>query len=74
MSYAMEQITLPLVEEIDAFIGRTGMSPITFGRKALNDPHFVNQLRAGRRTWPTTEESVRNFMSTYRSEEEAKAA
>lgn len=39
------------------------MSEITFGRKALSDPHFVRQLRNGRRVWPETEAKVRKFIA-----------
>lgn len=54
-----------LIAEVDAFIERQSMSPITFGRKAMSDPHFVAQLRNGRRVWPETAAKVRAFMSAY---------
>lgn len=54
-----------LRDDVDAFLERRAMAPVTFGRGALNDPHFVNQLRAGRRVWPETEAKVRKFMREY---------
>ncbi|WP_230189316.1 hypothetical protein [Sphingobium sp. CECT 9361] len=38
------------------------MSEVTFGRKALNDPHFVRDIRNGRKVWPATEAKVRLFI------------
>ena len=63
----------PLVRAVEAFLDRTSMSPVTFGREAMNDPHFVRDLRKGRRVWPETDEKVRSFMSTYQPAE-ARAA
>lgn len=51
-----------LLAAIDRFIEAAEISEITFGRKALGDPHFVKQLRHGRRLWPETEAKVRAFM------------
>ena len=66
MSYIMKQVAAPLRSEVDRFLDAAGMSPVTFGRKALRDPHFVRQLREGRRVWPETEAKVRTFMAEYR--------
>lgn len=51
--------------EIDKFLAEQKMSPITFGRKAMSDPHFVGQVRGGRRVWPENLAKVRNFMADY---------
>jgi 2,4-dienoyl-CoA reductase-like NADH-dependent reductase (Old Yellow Enzyme family) len=51
-----------LLDDVNAFLAASRMSPITFGRKAMNDPHFVRDLRKGRRAWPETEARVRAFM------------
>jgi tRNA-dihydrouridine synthase len=51
-----------LLSAVERFAAENGMSEITFGRKAMNDPHFVRQLREGRRCWPETEGRVRDFM------------
>lgn len=55
-----------LLKDVERFVAEHGVSEITVGRKALNDPHFVRQLRAGRRCWPETEAKVRGFMAGYR--------
>jgi hypothetical protein len=70
------QDSTSLIDAIDGFLAKAAMSPFTFGRKALGDPHFVGQLRKGRRVWPETEAKVRHFMATYTSANrtEARAA
>lgn len=57
-----------LIAEIDRYLTNTGISEITFGRKALGDPHFVRQLRAGRDVRMSTLEKVRGFMETFRAD------
>lgn len=59
----MEHAEPPLIEQIEAFVSSHDMSPITFGREAMNDPHFVRDLRKGRRLWPETEKKVRDFLA-----------
>lgn len=54
------------IETVEAFLERADMAPVTFGREAMNDPHFVRDLRNGRRLWPETEAKVRAFMASYR--------
>lgn len=58
-------MTKDLLSDIDAFVGRHQISPVSFGRQAMRDPHFVRDLRLGRRVWPETEAKVRKFMSEY---------
>lgn len=74
MRDGMAQDQTPLIDEIDSFLARHEMSPVTFGRKAMGDPHFVRDLRGGRRLWPETEGRVRDFMATYQPPEAAQAA
>ncbi|WP_288935621.1 hypothetical protein [uncultured Sphingomonas sp.] len=61
----------PLIEAVEDFIEKHAMSPATFGRSVLRDPHFVRDLRGGRRVWPETENKVREFMSAYQASEVA---
>jgi len=61
----MEKDDLPLLEQIEAFLTEHDLSPITFGRRAMGDPHFVRDLRNGRRVWPETEAKARQFIATY---------
>jgi hypothetical protein len=60
-----------LIDDIDRFLEEHGMSATAFGLNALNDRHFVRQLRAGRRCWPETEAKVRQFMAEFRPASEA---
>lgn len=64
----------PLIEAIEEFIERFSMSAITFGRKAMGDPHFVRDLRSGRRLWPETEDRARRFMVDYKPPADTQAA
>lgn len=57
-----------LLTDIEAFCREHQLSDTRFGELALNDKPFVIQLRNGRRCWPETEEKVRGFMASYRSE------
>jgi 2,4-dienoyl-CoA reductase-like NADH-dependent reductase (Old Yellow Enzyme family) len=63
--------TQPLAKAIEAFLARHPMSAVRFGREAMNDPHFVRDIRAGRRVWPETEARVRGFMAGYVAEQAA---
>ncbi|MEG8016804.1 hypothetical protein [Sphingomonas sp. LR55] len=38
----------PLPETIEAFLTLHDMAPVTFGRLAAKDPHFVRDIRGGR--------------------------
>lgn len=58
-----------LLADIIAFIAKADrMSEVTFGRKALRDPHFVRDLKNGRQIFSTTEAKVRDFMTRYEAE------
>lgn len=63
----MDQNPPTLLGLIDGFLVEHSMSPITFGRKAMNDPHFVRDLRDGRDVKVSTVERVRSFMDEYSS-------
>lgn len=39
---------MSLLIRIDRYLRRTGISPSTFGRQAVNDPRLVHDLRLGR--------------------------
>lgn len=39
---------MSLLIKIDRYLRRTGVPPSTFGRRAVNDPRLVRDLRAGR--------------------------
>ena len=54
-----------LLEEIEHFCLRTGMSETRFGELALNDKPFVSQLKAGRDLRGSTAAKLRKFMAEY---------
>jgi hypothetical protein len=60
-----------LLNDIELFMETHGLSATKFGQDALGDRHFVKQLRKGRRVWPETEAKVRQFMVTYKPQQEA---
>ncbi|MDF2495046.1 hypothetical protein [Sphingomonas sp.] len=43
---------MSLLTQIDCYLRRTGISPSTFGRQAVNDPRLVHDLRRGRSPGP----------------------
>ena len=53
---------MELLEQIEAYLVRTQVPPSTFGRKAVGDPRFVEDLRFGRRPRRKTEEKVRHYL------------
>ncbi|MBD8638251.1 MULTISPECIES: hypothetical protein [unclassified Sphingomonas] len=63
-----------LLDAIDEFVVLHGMSPITFGRLAMKDPHFVRDIRGGRRVWPETDAKIRAFMANHVATAEQKEA
>lgn len=52
----------PLLGEIEQYIERHGLSPTRFGRLAVKDPRFVEDLRSGRLPRRGTLERVSAFM------------
>ena len=55
-----------LLSDIEKFAARHGLSEWQFGEMALNDRHFIRQLREGRDLRMSTVERVKHFMATYR--------
>lgn len=54
------------LKEIQAFLKAQGMSPSTFGLKAMRDKSFVNDLMIeGRDVKTSTIEKVRKFMQDW---------
>lgn len=60
-----------LIEEIDAFRDKHGLSESQFGTLATNDKNLVTDLRAGRDARMSTVEKIRAFMAAYRPEQAA---
>jgi hypothetical protein len=55
-------VALKLLQRIEAYLKRTGIRPTAFGRAAVRDGLFVDQLRRGRIPRPRTEARVHAFL------------
>ncbi len=55
-----------LLMRIERFLRETGMPWTKFGRLAVHDPRFVEDLRNGRTPRCATETRVEHFMNIYR--------
>jgi hypothetical protein len=55
-----------LLEEIEAFLVRTGMNATEFGLKAKGDGFIVGRLRNGKDVRTGTASELRRFMEDYR--------
>jgi phosphopantothenoylcysteine decarboxylase / phosphopantothenate---cysteine ligase len=55
-----------LLEEIEAFLGETGLSPTKFGVAAVNDGHLVTNLRKGNSVTLKTADKVRAHIGRER--------
>lgn len=58
---------MALIDEIDAFIARTGMAPSTLGRRVFGNPHVVRRIRSGENITVRTIDKLRAFMATYQA-------
>ena len=61
----------PVLDVIEAFLERSGMTPTAFGHKALNDPTLVHELRKGRDCRRTTVEKITDFIESETARSEA---
>lgn len=64
----------PLLMTVERFLRETGMAPTLFGRRALNDPRFVSDLRQGRSPGTSVRCRVEHFMNIIRAERNREAA
>lgn len=56
----------PLLRDVEAFLGETGMAPTAFGLSVMRDARFVPELRRGRELRRRTAARVREQMAYYR--------
>lgn len=54
---------MELLQQIEEYLVRSGTRPSMFGRQAVGDPRFVQDLREGRRPRKKTQQRIRNFMT-----------
>ena len=59
----MEEVML--IRRVERFLRQTGMPWTKFGRLAVRDPRFVQDLRNGRVPRPVLETRVEHFMNEY---------
>jgi hypothetical protein len=57
-----------LLQRINAFLKETDMPPSVFGRGAVQDPSFVNDLRGGRVPGQRIAGRVEHFMNKWRAD------
>lgn len=53
---------MELLEQVESYLVRSRVPPSTFGRMAVGDPRFVDDLRAGRKLRRKTHERVRCYI------------
>lgn len=56
----------PLLMLVERFLRETGMPAATFGRRAMHDPRFVQDLRLGRQPRTAARCRVEHFMNIER--------
>ncbi|WP_200932367.1 hypothetical protein [Sphingomonas sp. Leaf412] len=49
---------MTLLNQIEHYLHRTGVAETTFGRRVVNDPRLVGDLRRGRRPGPDMQARV----------------
>ena len=54
---------MELLEQIETYLVRTKMPPSRFGRMAVGDPRFVEDLRSGRQPRSRTQERVKLYLA-----------
>ena len=61
----METLEQQFDSRVRVFLGRTGLSPTTFGMKALGDPNLMHQIDGGRSLSLRTADRILAFVSEY---------
>ena len=61
----METLEQQFDSRVRVFLGRTGLSPTTFGMKALGDPNLMRQIDGGRSMSLRTADRVLAFIDDY---------
>lgn len=56
---------MELLEQIETYLDRTRIPPSKFGRMAVGDPRFVEDLRSGRRPRDRTQQRVLAYLSDH---------
>ncbi len=59
---------MPLIRKIEKFLRETEMPWTKFGRLAVSDPRFVEDLRNGRQPGKSISQRVEDFMNEWRED------
>ena len=51
------------ISRVSAFLGRSGLSPTTFGKKAVGDPNLMRQIGRGRSPSLRTADRILAFIA-----------
>lgn len=54
---------MELLEQIESYLARSGVTASTFGREVMCDPRFVDDLRCGRTPRRKTQERLLSYLS-----------
>jgi hypothetical protein len=54
---------MELLEQVESYLARSRVPPSTFGRMAVGDPRFVEDLRSGRRPRLNTRKRVYAYLA-----------
>lgn len=57
---------MEILEQIEAYLAATKVSPSTFGRRAAGDPRLVFDLKQGRRPRKGTAERILRYLQSDR--------
>ena len=61
----MQTLEGQFIARITAFLGRSGLSPTAFGKKALGDPNLMRQIERGRSLTLRSADRVQAFMDEH---------
>jgi len=56
-----------MLNEIEAYLNRTGMAETRFGRLAVKDPRLIGDLRQGRCLGPAIRSRIASFIEERRA-------
>lgn len=54
-----------ILNQVEAFLNKTGMAPTTFGIRSTGDRHLVRQMRQGRELRRALRSKVADFIASY---------
>ena len=57
-----------VLQKVEHFLQATAMRPTMFGRRAVNDPRLVLDMRNGREPGPQTIERIEQFIAAHARE------